>query len=89
MELQTETLLSSQPKLESQDSTALTEEQQKALDKHKVYEVYAERKLAGFVIILLKRLVCLINYQVEARLQNEVYMRDHPEVSVMLESFVR
>ena len=34
--LEIETILSSQPKLEERDSTALTPEQQEDLDKHKV-----------------------------------------------------
>ena len=37
MELEIESILSSQPRLEAKDKTALTQEQQDALDKHKVW----------------------------------------------------
>lgn len=60
MELELETNLSRKPAQELNDTTALTVEQQRALDGHKI----------------------------KTRIENELYLRKHPEISVILSSFV-
>lgn len=59
--LKLETMLSKKPALEPNDITALTEEQQQALNQHKI----------------------------KTRIENELYLRQHQEITVMLSSFVR
>lgn len=70
-----ETRLSQRPALEPNDPTALTQAQQTSLNHHKV------------ICFSLNDLIMFL--QVKVRTENEFYLRKHPEITVMISSFMR
>lgn len=102
MELEIETRLSQRPRLQPNDLTALTASQQRSLNTHKVglQQLLSQAKRNYLRVAALERfcchgndvLVCMVCYllwQVETRIKNEQYLRDHPELIEMMTTFVR
>ena len=103
MELEVETLLSRRPAAEANDTTALSSEQQQQLDRHKVRASAPAYSLSPAVCSSAPRIPCIMYararvdvtspshflQQVTVRLENELYLRKHPEVFTLLSSFVR
>lgn len=85
MELTLESELSREVALEKHDRTALTKDQQERLNQHKV-NATTTHPWHDIQYIHCERTSSL---QIVTRLENEHYLRAHPEVPVMMSAFLR